>query len=370
LAAEVVALNWEGRTVEAVVPPAVADLVLPGDEAVGRAAERAAAAIRRMGERSTGPLEASARLLLRAEGLASSAIEGLRVGPEELALASARPALAEGVVGDVAGNLAVLTEVLEVPGPLTPDDLLAWHARLLAGSVLPHEHIGRWRDRIGWVGGATPLVAAHVAAPPGEVPRLMADLVAFVNRHDVDPVVAAAVAHAQFETIHPFADGNGRIGRALVGWVLVHRLGVPVPPPVSVAIARDIGGYLAGLTLYRQSDLARWLTWFSATVERSADLTSAVLDEVTALLDEWRGRVGDLRADATARRLVDDLPVHPALTATLVRDLHGVSEQAGRTALVELAERGILVPVAAPASGPGRRPHWYVAHDLLTLLGG
>lgn len=110
---------------------------------------------------------------------------------------------------------------------------------------------------LGWVGGSTPLVAAHVAAVPEQIPELMDDLFAFVARDDIDPVSQAGIAHAQFETIHPFADGNGRLGRVLIGRILSQRLAVPVPPPISLSFAHDIGGYLSGLTLYRQGFLDR-----------------------------------------------------------------------------------------------------------------
>ena len=69
----------------------------------------------------------------------------------------------------------------------------------------------------------------------------MEDLVAFANEDRLDPVTQAAVLHAQFESIHPYGDGNGRIGRILIGWVLCHRLDLTVPPPVSLIIARDPG---------------------------------------------------------------------------------------------------------------------------------
>ncbi len=369
-----VAVTWEGRPVEAWLPDPVAGATAPEVPSVVRATEQAAAAVRRMGERATGPMEAAARLLLRSEGLASSAIEGLRVGADQLAVAlvEANDGPAGGdVVADVAGNLLVLTEALRVPGPLVAEDLLAWHERLMANATVPPELVGTWRDRVGWVGGATPLVAAHVAAPAEEIGALVDDLLVYVARADLDPVTKAAVAHAQFETIHPFADGNGRLGRALVGWILGHGLAVAVPPPVSVALARDIGGYLAGLTLFRQGDVDRWVSWFAGTVERSATLTAAILDQVGELQGDWRARLTDLRADATARRVLEDLPAHPAMTATLVAERRAVSDAAARSAIGLLAERGILTTVIPSLRArPGRRPHWYVAHDLLVLLGG
>jgi Fic family protein len=366
-----VAVPWEGRTVDAWVPERLADLPLPASAAVARSTERAASAVRRLGDRSTGSLEAAARLLLRAEGLASSAIEGLRVRPEDLALAAAGARSGDEVVVEVAANLDVLTTALAVEPPLGAEDLLAWQARLLAEGRLPPELVGAWRDRVGWVGGANPLLAAHVGAPPALVGELVDDLVAFVARTDVDPLTQAAVAHAQFETIHPFADGNGRIGRVLVGWLLVHRLAVPVPPPVSLAFARDVGGYLSGLTLFRQGDVDRWVVWFADAVERIAERTVAVLDEVRSLVDRWVADLADLRADAAARRIVPDLVDHPVLTSSTVADRLGTTATSARTALELLADRGILTPIDGPAVRPtGRPPRWYAASEVLALLGG
>src|SRR5262245_14083573 len=145
-------VSWEGRPVDAWGAEPVGDLAPPSDEAVVRATERAAAAVRRMGERSTGGLEAAARLLPRAGGVACGAIEGLRVRPDELAVASAGAEVGD-VVGEVAGNLQVLTEALTVRGPLAASDLLAWHARLMDRSPLPAGLVGAWRDRLGWIGG-------------------------------------------------------------------------------------------------------------------------------------------------------------------------------------------------------------------------
>jgi hypothetical protein len=94
----------------------------------------------------------------------------------------------------------------------------------------------------------------------------MDDLSTFIARDDRDGVTQAALAHAQFETIHPFADGNGRLGRVLIGRILSHRSGVAVPPPVSLIFARDVGGYGDGLTLFRQGLLDHWVQWFAECV--------------------------------------------------------------------------------------------------------
>ena len=103
----------------------------------------------------------------------------------------------------------------------------------------------------------------------------------FVNSTDADAVTQAAVSHAQFETIHPYGDGNGRIGRLLVLWTLARRLDVPVPPPTSVLIARDPGGYLSGLYWFRSGELARWVGWF-------ADIVSVVVDRGARVVERSR----------------------------------------------------------------------------------
>ena len=169
--------------------------------------------------------------------MASSAVELVRAPLEEVAAAEVEP-LVTGPSSWVADNLAAVAEAVgQAPaGPLAVATLLAWHARLMAHAG--PEGAGRLRDRLVWVGGATPPLAAYVGPPPGLVPGLLEDLVAFCNRADLDAVTQAAVAHAQFESIHPFADGNGRLGRVLIAWVVARRLEVPVPPPLSVFIAR------------------------------------------------------------------------------------------------------------------------------------
>ncbi|MEA3078544.1 MAG: hypothetical protein QOF60_3452 [Actinomycetota bacterium] len=364
-----VAVPWEGRSVDAWRPPAIGAAVPALTSATVRASERAAGAITRMGDLAHS-FEVVARLLLRAEGIASSAIEGVRAPAGDIALAEAAGVEAAGeTAGWVAGNLAVVGDALAMPGPLDAELLWAWHRRLMRGAGLDPAFLGAWRDRVGWVGGANPLLAAHVAAPDGDLPALMDDLFAFVARDDLDPVTQAAIAHAQFETIHPFADGNGRLGRVLVARVLAHRLDIEVPPPVSIQMARDIGGYLSGLALYRQGHVDAWVRWFAGAVEAAANRSGEVLGAVADLQARWESSLASVRADAAARRLVHHLPARPAISVAAAAAAAGVSEQAARVAIGQLVERGILRPAAPKSStGPGRPRGWWVADELLALF--
>jgi Fic family protein len=364
--------RWRGRRIEAASPEPIAGRTFDLSAPAVRRTEQAAAAARRAGDRASGAAEVAGRLLLRTEGLASSAIEGLRASAADVALAEAagsdtRPG---DVAAWVADNLAVVTGALAERDPVTTGRIRAWHARLMRHAThIDAEHVGVWRDRIGWVGGPNPMLAAHVGALPDAIDPLMEDLVRFCVRDDLDAVTQAAVAHAQFETIHPFADGNGRIGRILVGVVLGRRLGVAYPPPVSLELARDVGGYQAGLTLYRQERTDAWVSWFADAVARAAERTLTVFDAVAALEDHWARVTAGLRADSTARRLLPLLPAHPVLSAADVSTLLEVSGPAARGALRALAEAGVLTEVAREPAGTGRPRRWWVANDLLALIG-
>src|SRR5207253_3010393 len=107
-----------------------------------------------------------------------------------------------------------------------------------------------------------------------------------------------AVVHAQFEAIHPYGDGNGRLGRVIIGWALARRAGVAVPPPVSVVIARDIGGYLSGLTRWRHGDVAGWVGWVADAVSRSADQVVEVVSQAEDLRRRWEDLLTGVRSDS------------------------------------------------------------------------
>lgn len=364
--------EWRGRSVGAWVPEPIAALAPDLAETTVRATERAAAAAEHSGELAIG-LEPAARLLLRAEGLASSFIEGLDASAEAVAVAEL-DAQAGGTAAWVADNLAVVEDALRDQRPLTDDHLLTWHRRLMRHSQLDPSMIGTWRDRQAWIGGGTPLTAAFVPPPASELARLMDDLIAFANRDDLDPITLAAITHAQFETIHPFADGNGRIGRVLIGRILGQQLALTIPPPVSTQFARDIGGYLAGLTLWRQDQLDLWVSWFAGCVEQASRSAADTLGAVTHLRRAWQERVADLRADAAAGRLVTHLVDHPVLDVATAADLLGVSDEAARGALRTLEQRAILTritpiaPTGTTANRIGRPPARWTASELLALV--
>ena len=349
-------------------PLARRDLTLSAGTA--RVAERAAAALQLADARLPSQWEPLARLLLCHEGVASSGIEGLRE-PIESVLVAERTG-AGGGAGWVADNLAVIDDALNTANePLSIEMLHRWHERLMRHGRLPARMVGQFRTAQGWVGGTSPADAAYVPPPPPEIPPLIDDLVRFADdaRGDLDAVSRAALAHAQFEAIHPYSDGNGRLGRVLVSRVL-RRSGVTArsTAPISVAIARDPGGYLSGLHLFERGDHDPWVRWFAETAARAAAVTEHLVEQADHLLRRWNELTRGLRADHTARALLARLPGTPVLNAQDVAALLGVSERSGRTALATLTACGVVSPVeGVQETRSGRARRWFAAADLLDL---
>jgi Fic family protein len=377
VAGEEVPIVWNGRRAAAFVPERLAARDLALDTATATATGIAVAEVLRAAETLDVDYEPLARLLLRSEGVASSYIEGIAAPVLDVVLAeqgSAPPddRAAAWVAAALTTMVAAVEEASSGRDPITVATLCDWHRLLMTGSPTPERFVGRIRDEQGWIGGTSPLDAHLVTPPPDRLPALLDDLVAWVGRDDVDPIAQAAIAHAQFEIIHPFADGNGRIGRVLVAWLLVRRLALLVPPPVSVAIAADVGGYGAGLVRFRLGEHGAWVRWFADAVVGGGRAQRELVRRVEGLKQEWhdRLRASGLRRDAVAYRALDLMPRHLLLTSpVLVDELH-VSPKAALDALRTLAEVGILTEQGTvPSATRGQPARLYAAQELLGLTG-
>lgn len=294
-------------------------------------------------------LDAVALNLLRSESVASSRIEDVVISHKRLARAGhldpgarRRDARAEAVLG----NVEAMRRAVEIgaESPIGVAELLEIH-RLLLGATPDRAIAGVARERQNWIGGNpyNPLEAAFVPPPPELVPELLEDLCRFVARDDLPPVVQAAVAHAQFETIHPFADGNGRAGRALIYAVLRRRGEVTrYIPPISLLLAADQDAYIAGLNAYRQGDTSAWCERFSEATAGAAHEAERLAVEIESQEQEWLARAGNPRDDSAARRLIAALPEQPVLSSADAQRLTGRSHVAVNGALARLEDAGIL----------------------------
>jgi Fic family protein len=317
-----------------------------------------------------------ARLLLRSESIASSKIEGMQVGTRELARAEAR--LESGdksgtTVREILANIDAMTLAVQRGASartFTVAHVVAIHRRLMAASANPRI-AGVIRTDQNWIGGNdyTPCGADFVPPPPQQVSALLEDLCAAVNDDRLPPVVQAALVHAQFETIHPFADRNGRTGRALIHIVLKRRgIAVAYVPPVSITLALHRARYIEGLTRFRGDDVAGWIAQFAGAAASAARLAREYVDAVSALTERWRGMLAKHsapRADAAAWAIIDVLAAHPALTAQAVLRETARARAAAYQGISQLVEAGVLVP----ASTSKRNQMWEPA-GLMNLLVG
>jgi len=250
----------------------------------------------------------------------------------------------------------------------TPE-ILAIHRKLLERAP-NHRIAGRLRTNQNWIGGNdyNPCGADFVPPPPEDIKRLLIDLSSAINDASLSPLVQAALVHAQFETIHPFDDGNGRTGRALVHVVLRRRgLAPRFLPPVSVVFAGAKDRYIAGLTLFREDGVAEWLEHFAAATARAARLARAYVDAVRALQERWRDRLREPkrapRADAAAWAIIDLLPAHPMISAAVATAVTARAKSRVYEAIEQLVDAGVLVPLSG-----GRRNRWWEAAGLLDLV--
>src|SRR6218665_2288331 len=364
----------------AYVPDELGDRLPTLGAAAQGAAEDALAVLARADERIGEGGRHLNHLLIRSESISSSWIEGNRISPKRLAIAellhegpqqaldvggdgrAAEGAIAgllqEGrqqaldVVANVRATEAAIAELADRERAITTEDIVD-----LQHVIEPRLARGLRREQ-NWVGGPgwSPLRAAFVPPPEGEVERLVADLARFATDTAGNPVVRAAIVHAQFETIHPFIDGNGRTRRALIHTPLrrAAALSTPLLPTTPVS-AGDTDSYIAGLPDYRADPprLDEWVAGFAQAAERAAGNAVRLAEDIAALDARVRKELGPHRRprdaspavprrDAVVLRILDTLASDPVLTAESVSTRLGVSPAAAHRAPPELAEAGIL----------------------------
>ena len=203
----------------------------------------------------------------------------------------------------------------------------------------------------------------------------MDDLLSYVNTIGDSPLVAALLTHAQFETIHPFPDGNGRVGRALFHGVL-HRAGIVTGGvlPLSVALQRDKDRYVEALTAYRYGDRSRALTRVEATstyvmmmldfVNTAVELAAQFSEQVEVVLARWSSAVAGYRSDSSVHRAIDVLIQQPVVTAGFLQEQLGITKMAAHTCVNSLVDAGVL----HASGGKLKRANLFQADDVLDIL--
>jgi len=289
---------------------------------------------------------------VRKEAVISSQIEGTQatlmdVLTYEASEKAESPADVEEVCNYVRALEFARAEIAKPRGlPLCTRLLCAAHQRLMRGSRGADRQPGAVRSSQNWVGGTRPGAAAFVPPPPDVVPDALTELEHWINGDDpLPPLVRAGLAHAQFETIHPFLDGNGRIGRLLIA-LLVERWGLLDSPLLylSLAFKRHRADYYRHLLEVRtEGDWEGWTAFFLRCIRESAEDAVSAAQRLFALLSKDRPTVANHEATTvTAVRLFDLLPEHPIIALPGLIKLLGTTKPTAGKAIDALCQAGVL----------------------------
>lgn len=335
-----------GRPFRAAIPPRISGLSPAPSPHVAAEAEDAVRALATFDRELGGEIAPFAMVLLRSESAASSQIENLSASARKIAEAELGASGSEHAQMIVA-NVQAMTSALDLAEHMDTGAILAMHRALLASS--DPEIAGQWRDDQVWIGGralfgaGSPHGADFVPPVPSRVPALMDDLLAFSIRRDLPVLVQVAVAHAQFETIHPFLDGNGRTGRAFMHALLrTHGVTRQVSVPISGGLLTDTRAYVDALTAYRDGGIDPIVSAVARASLIGVELGRTLVEDLREVRRSWdEGPLTGLRSDSRARELADGLLQHPVIDAASARRILGMSANEDR-AINALVERGIL----------------------------
>ena len=325
-------------------------------------------ALGRLGERlRSNPLPILYSTMIRSESMSSSWIEGIRESPRAIAIAQIGDDAASHNASSVIRNVDAMKEAIELlgVGAWTHEDVLDIHHDLLPWHRLDY------RTEQVWIGGSNKLNADYAGPPHELVRRYMDDLLNYANTSGDLPVVKAAIIHAQFETIHPFEDGNGRVGRALFHGIL-KRAGLVDGGviPLSTVLRDDVDGYVQALTKYRYDGddrspalnvyLGQFLDYVGAAVSAAERFRLAAID----IHQRWKQSVSGFRSDSSIHRAVDLVVEYPVISARFLADNLGVSTVSAQKLVKQMSSAGIV----QAATGKYRKSALYQADDILDLL--
>jgi len=354
-------------SVDASIPPSIAGLDFDPPMTTTVASEAALLAVAQADTDAEGHSAALSRFMMRTESVASSKIERITATATDFAKAIAGNRSNASATSMVAASTALHGLVSRVGdrGEFSMDDLLDAHRALMQDDPLEARYAGRFRDMQNWIGGSdhSPRDALHIPPAPERVPGLMDDLLAYLNRDDIPVMVQAAIGHAQFESIHAFTDGNGRIGRALVSATL-RRRGITrnAVVPLASGLLAEREDYFSALGDYRRGDPTPLIDLFARSVRAAAVCSRESIARIKALPEEWAAELRP-RAGSAVAALIPAFYDHPVMAATEIEQRSGSSEPQTYRAIARLVDAGLIQEITGR-----KRDRVWVAAELLAEL--
>lgn len=359
---------------EAFIPDFVADFDESIKAELTSLISRAESAQHQLNDLRSGALAQFEKLLLRSESIASSRVEGLQIKTADLARAEIKienqikvGTTSREVIANMQSMQVALAQA-STANNFELKDLLAIHSSLMLGSPTP-EIAGEIRSVQNWIGKSSygPLDVDYIPPPPEELSALLNDLVAFINKDNLSPVVQAAIAHAQFELIHPFMDGNGRTGRALIHVIKRRRsMTSAYVAPISIQFLRDRKGYIQGLNDFKNGDVDLWIEYFALAQLRSAKLAQRYLLEIESIQYSWNQLVQDKYSPPTHAsiwKIIKVLPEMPVVTVNSLAERLGFSIAVINRSVQQLEQLGILTE-----SSNSKRNRFWQSIEILNII--
>ncbi|WP_316576174.1 Fic family protein [Nocardia canadensis] len=345
----------------AAVVPTIAEqsVCLPSD--VLAAADAATVEITRFDTLVGADLTPFGAILLRTESASSSQIEHLTSGAKAIALAEIGGTDQRNAV-EIVGNVRAMRTAMNLVGEVDERLLLEMHAALM---VHEPESAGRWRAQQVWIGGDNvgPHGAAFVAPHHARVPDSIDDLLRFIRRDDIPALAHTALAHAHFETIHPFIDGNGRTGRAMLHAMLRSK-GVTeqATVPIAAGLLTRVDDYFAALTAYRAGDPAPIVHQVAEATFIALGNARLLVADIHRIRERWESAVR-ARRGSTPWRLIDVALRQPVFDAATAADALGIADSNAVRAINALVEVGVLTEFTGM-----RRNRLWQAREVLDAL--
>jgi Fic family protein len=349
---------------QSAITPAIANLAVTLPSGVLALADEASTEITRFDAELGNEVAPFAAILLRSESTSSSKIENLTSSARAIALAELGRDKRQNSAQIVA-NVQAMKAAIELADRIDEEAILAMHSALM----IDHrpEIVGRWRTDQVWIGGSDygPHQAAYVPPHQDRVPEAMTDLIEFAQRDDLPALVHAALVHAQFETIHPFPDGNGRTGRALVH-SLLRRKGVTrnVTVPVSAGLLTDTDGYFAALTAFRTGDPETIVNLMAEASFSAITNGRELVADLNAARERWSERLV-ARKDAAVWRALPLLLRQPVVDSALIQTELEINAANANLALRQLEETGVIKEFSDK-----KRNRLWQAPEVLSALDG
>lgn len=301
-------------------------------------------------------------MLLRSESAASSQIENLTSSIQNISMAELSDKAPKNAK-IIAANVNAMKNALAINDALNIEGIKEIHAALMKDTI---KHIaGNFRESAVWIGGTNFSPHEAIFVPPHytRINNLMNDLIKFSKRFDLNPIVKAAILHAQFETIHPFVDGNGRTGRALIhkslkdDGVLKH-----TSLPISAGLLNNTKEYMNSLKAFQEEIPLPIIEELVSAIETSLVIGNIVSKEISMIIQKWEDKIGERKTSSTYK-LIYLLIEQPVINSMYLSDKLNITIRAANQLIDRAIDYGVLTKF-----GTAQRGIFYQANDIIDIM--